>query len=72
MRFDPWNPEFIANPYGVYAELRRERPVAFFEPTGQWLVARHAEAAPGLELTREPEWGPGYVIRGLRSLPVSV
>jgi cytochrome P450 len=27
---------------------------------------------PGLALAAEPEWGPGYVIRGLRSLPVTV
>ena len=27
---------------------------------------------PGLAVAAEPEWGPGYVIRGLRSLPVTV
>ncbi|GAA0949712.1 cytochrome P450 [Nonomuraea longicatena] len=43
MRFDPWNPDFVAFPYDAYAELRREAPVGFFEPTGQWLVARHAD-----------------------------
>jgi cytochrome P450 len=29
-------------------------------------------AAPGLRLVREPEWQPGYVIRGLRELVVEV
>ncbi|MER8099723.1 cytochrome P450 [Kitasatospora sp. NPDC094016] len=28
--------------------------------------------APGLRLAREPEWNPGYVIRGLRELVVEV
>jgi cytochrome P450 len=27
---------------------------------------------PRLELVREPEWKPTYIIRGLRSLPVRV
>ena len=31
----------MAHPYGVYAELRQQAPVSFFEPTGQWLIARH-------------------------------
>ncbi|GAA1924518.1 cytochrome P450 [Streptantibioticus ferralitis] len=29
-------------------------------------------SAPGLRLVREPEWKPGYVIRGLRELPVEI
>ncbi|WP_395295773.1 cytochrome P450 [Kitasatospora hibisci] len=28
--------------------------------------------APGLRLVRDPEWRPGYVIRGLQELPVEV
>jgi len=28
--------------------------------------------APGLALAGEPVWGPGYIIRGLRELPVTV
>ncbi|WP_431043512.1 cytochrome P450 [Streptomyces sp. P1-3] len=32
-------------------------------------LLRHA---PGLRLVREPEWNPGYVIRGLRELVVEV
>jgi cytochrome P450 len=28
--------------------------------------------APGLRLVREPEWKPGYIIRGLRALEVAV
>ncbi len=33
----------MAHPYGVYADLRENNPVSFFEPTGQWLIARHAD-----------------------------
>ncbi len=58
MRFDPWNPEFIAHPYDVYAELRRQRPVSFFEPTGQWLVARHADVNA---LLRDRRLGRSYL-----------
>ncbi|MGS2644982.1 cytochrome P450 [Streptosporangium sp. G12] len=58
MRFDPWNPEFVAHPYDVYDELRRERPVSFFEPTGQWLVARHADVNA---LLRDRRLGRSYL-----------
>jgi cytochrome P450 len=37
--FDPWSPSFVAYPYDVYARLRDEAPVTFFEPTGQWLIS---------------------------------
>ena len=43
MLFDPWNPDFVASPYEAYDELRREAPVSYYEPTGQWLVSRHAD-----------------------------
>jgi cytochrome P450 len=43
MTYDPWSPEFVADPYPAYAELRRDRPVYFDEPTGQWVVTRHAD-----------------------------
>jgi len=41
--FDPWSPAFIAHPYPVYAELREKAPVAWFEPTGQWVISRYAD-----------------------------
>jgi cytochrome P450 len=41
--FDPWSPAFVAHPYGVYARLREEAPITWFEPTRQWLVARYAD-----------------------------
>jgi cytochrome P450 len=39
--FDPWSPLFVAHPYDVYASLRENEPVSWFEPTGQWLISRH-------------------------------
>ena len=39
--FDPWSPAFVAHPYDVYAALREHDPVAWFEPTGQYLISRH-------------------------------
>jgi cytochrome P450 len=41
--FDPARPEFVADPYPVYAALRDHAPVAWYEPGGMWLVARHAD-----------------------------
>ncbi|GAA3311714.1 cytochrome P450 [Nonomuraea dietziae] len=58
MRFDPWNPDFVASPYAVYDELRREAPVSFFEPTGQWLIARHADVNA---LLRDRRLGRSYL-----------
>jgi cytochrome P450 len=43
LAFDPWSPSFVAHPYDVYARLRDEEPVAFFEPTGQWLISRYED-----------------------------
>jgi cytochrome P450 len=41
--FDPWSRAFVTDPYPAYDELRRQGRVIWFEPTGQWLVARHAD-----------------------------
>ncbi|NRQ36101.1 cytochrome P450 [Nonomuraea sp. NN258] len=58
MRFDPWNPDFVAYPYPVYDELRRESPVSYFEPTGQWLISRHADVNA---LLRDRRLGRAYL-----------
>jgi cytochrome P450 len=58
VRFDPWNPDFVAHPYEVYAELRRSAPVSYFEPTNQWLIARHADVD---ELLRDRRLGRTYL-----------
>ncbi|GAA1259049.1 cytochrome P450 [Sphaerisporangium rubeum] len=58
MLFDPWNPEFVAHPYDVYRELRDTEPVRYFEPTGQWLVARHKDVNAAL---RDRRLGRSYL-----------
>ena len=42
-RFDPAVPEFVRDPYPVYAELRATPGLVRYEAGGMWLVARHAE-----------------------------
>ncbi|TDE42350.1 cytochrome P450 [Nonomuraea mesophila] len=58
MRFDPWNPDFVAHPYRVYEELRRDAPVSYFEPTNQWLISRHADVNA---LLRDRRLGRSYL-----------
>jgi cytochrome P450 len=41
--FDPWSPAFVAYPYDVYAALREHEPVAWYEPTGQYLISNYAD-----------------------------
>ncbi|MER5693112.1 cytochrome P450 [Streptomyces mirabilis] len=55
--FDPWNPEFVANPYSAYAELRERGRVHYYEPTDQWLVPHHADVSA---LLRERRLGRTY------------
>ena len=42
-------PEIRANPYPVYAELRRTAPVSQVDPTGLWAVSRHADVSTVLK-----------------------
>jgi cytochrome P450 len=58
MTYDPWSAEFVADPYGTYATLRRERPVFFDEPTGQWVVSRHEDVSA---LLRDRRLGRSYL-----------
>ncbi|MEQ4305048.1 cytochrome P450 [Plantactinospora sp. B6F1] len=53
--FNPFSPEFHADPYPSYARLRTEAPV-FRTPFGPWVVSRHADIA---EIVRDPRWGHG-------------
>ncbi|MFC4564851.1 cytochrome P450 [Nocardiopsis mangrovi] len=41
--FDPWSPEFIADPFAGYTELRDRHPVHYYSATDQWLVSRHED-----------------------------
>ncbi|MFF7447382.1 MULTISPECIES: cytochrome P450 [unclassified Streptomyces] len=55
--FDPWDPQFVADPYPAYAELRAKGRVAYFEPTNQWLVSHHADVSA---LLRDRRLGRTY------------
>ncbi len=59
--FDPWSPAFVAHPYEVYARLRTEAPVAWFEPTKQWLISRHVDVSA---LLRDRRLGRSYLHLG--------
>jgi len=49
--FDPFRTEDLANPYPLYAELRRTAPVAFNERLDGWLVLRYADVKTVLRNT---------------------
>nr|WP_239470529.1 cytochrome P450 [Archangium violaceum] len=60
-------PEFLANPYPVFAQMRRDTPVCQVEPGGLWAVTRYADvvsvlkdpqlfSSAGLAHSMEPPW----------------
>ncbi|MEU5121152.1 cytochrome P450 [Streptomyces asoensis] len=57
LSFDPWDPAFLSDPYPAYAELRERGRVIRYEPTGQWLVPRHADVSA---LLRDRRLGRTY------------
>ncbi|MFF6785043.1 cytochrome P450 [Streptomyces sp. NPDC012510] len=57
LAFDPWDPDFVADPYPAYAELRARGRVQYFEPTNQWLVPHHADVSA---LLRDRRLGRTY------------
>jgi cytochrome P450 len=54
--YDPASPAFVADPYPAFTRLR-EHPVAFDEPTGQWLVSLFADVNA---LLRDRRLGRSY------------
>ncbi|MFK4224778.1 cytochrome P450 [Streptomyces sp. NPDC019890] len=58
--FDPWSPDFVAEPYPAYAQLRARGRVHYYEPTRQWLVPRHADVSA---LLRDRRLGRTYLHR---------
>jgi cytochrome P450 len=58
MDYDPWSAEFVADPYPAYEVLRRESPVFFHEPTGQWVITRYADVDA---LLRDRRLGRSYL-----------
>ncbi|NKI41707.1 cytochrome P450 [Streptomyces physcomitrii] len=55
--FAPESPQFVADPYPAYAELRAAGRVHWFEGSGQWLVPRHADVSA---LLRDRRLGRTY------------
>jgi cytochrome P450 len=60
-------PEVRANPYPVYAELRRHAPVCQVDPGGYWVITRHDDVVAafknpqlfsntGMRLATKPQW----------------
>ncbi|KOG86337.1 hypothetical protein ADK38_31620, partial [Streptomyces varsoviensis] len=56
--FDPWSPEFAADPYPGYAELRERGRVHWFAPSRQWLVPRYDDVRA---LLRDRRLGRTYL-----------
>lgn len=66
-RLNLMSPEIRANPYPVYAELRRTAPVTQVDPGGLWAVSRYEDvlhvfknpklySSEGLRLAADPPW----------------
>ena len=60
--FDPLSPEFIRNPYPLYARLRATDPM-HLTPQGMYVASRHAEVSLVL---RDRRFGKDYVERTIR------
>jgi cytochrome P450 len=58
MAYDPWSPDFVADPYPAYARLREESPAFFHEPTRQWVISRHEDVSA---LLRSRALGRSYL-----------
>ncbi|WP_262402518.1 cytochrome P450 [Actinomadura sp. CNU-125] len=56
--YDPWSPDFVADPYPVFERLREERPVFFHEPTEQWVISRYEDVDA---LLRDRRLGRSYL-----------
>lgn len=58
--FDPWSPEFVADPYPAYAALRARGRAHYYEPSRQYLIPHHADVAA---LLRDRRLGRTYLHR---------
>ncbi len=41
--FTPTDPDVLQNPYPMYARLRAENPILFYEPWDKWILTKHAD-----------------------------
>ncbi|MFJ5827857.1 cytochrome P450 [Streptomyces sp. NPDC093089] len=58
--YDPWSPEFVADPYPAYAALRAAGRAHWHAPTRQWLIPHHADVSA---LLRDRRLGRTYTHR---------
>lgn len=59
-RFDTTDPGFQQDPYPVLDALREAAPLFWYEPSGQWMLTRHAEVHAAL---RDRRLGRAYTHR---------
>lgn len=52
--FDPRSPEFVENPYPIYARMRQVDPVLYIPSVGMWWVTRYDECA---RILRDRQFG---------------
>ncbi|MCT4354685.1 cytochrome P450 [Streptomyces sp. Je 1-79] len=58
--FEPWSPDFVADPYPAYAELRATGRAHWYGPTRQWLIPHHEDVSA---LLRDRRLGRTYTHR---------
>ncbi|WP_137988447.1 cytochrome P450 [Streptomyces vilmorinianum] len=58
--FDPWSPEFVADPYPAYAELRAAGRAHWYGRTRQWLIPHYEDVSA---LLRDRRLGRTYTHR---------
>ncbi|MFD3532747.1 cytochrome P450 [Streptomyces sp. NPDC058664] len=58
--YDPWSPDFVADPYPAYAELRAAGRAHWHGPTRQWLIPHHEDVSA---LLRDRRLGRTYTHR---------
>lgn len=51
-RFDPFEPDYVRDPYPLLAQLRESEPVFFAPAIGSWIVTRHETVKAVLRDTR--------------------
>ena len=60
--FNPWSPEFIANPYPSYHLLRETEPMHYM-PLGLYVASRHADVTT---ILRDKRFGKDFIGRMTR------
>lgn len=58
--FEPWSPDFVADPYPAYAQLRATGRAHWYGPTRQWLIPHYEDVSA---LLRDRRLGRTYTHR---------